>query len=295
MSLRTLLRSSESERGQIHIGGRLDGHRVVVPLLAGEPAGIVDQIRVGVAIASARGGSVRVEDPVANAETAYRTITPNAEPESVSLLLEWALDRGNEPGDRVDGILAARRTERRVHEQVRRDEADTLILPRSTGSGTLGRRRLRRIAHRAPCNVIWINGEPGFREFASILLPIADGPHSGLATDVAGAIAQNVDAYVDILHVVPTEAEEAVKVAADEQLDAAKSRIDLGDQANPWILQSDNPAETIAEQSNYYGLTVIGAPTAGRLRQLVYGSTSQSIRSAAQNMVIATRTPETLR
>ena len=290
MSLRSLLRSTDRGAGEIHIGGELVGERVLVPLVADEATQIVDQIKVGVAIATASNGSVRIEEPQTTDDRRYRTISPAAEPEATANLVQWGLDRMAPDQGRVEGILAARSIERRVREHVRHDEVDTLVLPRTSGDGPLGFRRLRRLANRSNCNVVWINGKSGYREFASILLPIAEGPHSGLATDVAGAIAETVDAYVDILHVIPPDPDDETSLAAQERVDTAANRMELGERATPWVLEADDPVATIVEQSNYYGLTVVGAPTAGRLKQFVYGSASRSIRSAAENMVIATRT-----
>ena len=55
------------------------------------------------------------------------------------------------------------------------------------------------------------------------------------------------------------------------------------------MLEADDVAEAIIEQSNYYPLTVLGAPTKGRLRQFVLGSTTQDIRADAQSVVLVGR------
>lgn len=293
MPLRALLQSQGVEQGEgKRVGGELIGERILVPLVAAERSPIVDQINVGMAIATATGGSIRIEAPITDDAPGHRTITPTANIDLTEVPIEWALERAHQ-GDsgRVDGILAARRIERQVRERVRHEEADTLILPRPTDDSPLSHRRLRRLAAEASCSVIWVNGEPGYREFASILLPIADGPHSGLATDVAGAIAKNVDAYVDILHVLAPEASVDSEARAERRLETALERIDIGDRANPWILREDDPVGAIVEQSRYYGLTVVGAPSSGRLKQFVYGSTSRTIRNQSDNMVIAARNP----
>lgn len=288
MQLRGLFEGGENHQSEdIRIGGELRGQRVLVPLLSDDASRIADQIHVGVAIATATSGSVRIEDPLSNVEPIHRTFNPEENP-SVEGPLTWARDRiAMRNPHRMDGILGARRTERRVSEHVRRDEVDTLLLPRSTGNGPLGSRRLRRLARAVDCNVVWINGNRGYDEFASILLPIANGPHSGLATDVAAAIAEQVDAYVDVLHVLPPD-EDNERVAR-QLVENAIERTGLRERANPWVLEANDPIDSIVEQSQYYGLTVVGAPTVSRLKQFVYGSTSRSISNRADNMVIAAR------
>lgn len=294
MPLRGLFEPSEKQQSdEICIGGQLRGQRVLVPLLTDDTARVSDQIQVGVAIAGSTGGSIRIEDPIPGDEPTHRTFIPEIN-SSVEGPLNWARDRiAMRERRRIDGILAARRTERRVSEHVRRDEVDTLLLPPARGNGPLGSRRLRRLASTVNCNVVWINGDRGFDQFASILLPIANGPHSGLATDVAAAIAEQVDAHVDVLHVnSPDDENDAV---AQQLVENAIERTGLDERANPWVLEEHDPVSAIVEQSQYYGLTVVGAPTASRLKQFAYGSTSRSIRDRADNMIIAARTATTNR
>lgn len=55
------------------------------------------------------------------------------------------------------------------------------------------------------------------------------------------------------------------------------------------MLEADDVANVIIDQSEYYPLTVLGAPTKGRLRQFVFGSTAQDIRAGAQSAVLVGR------
>lgn len=293
MAFGSFLAGSDSRPGQmVHIGGRLTGERALVPLLTVDEASVCDQVEFAITLARATGGSLRVMDSIDPDADADRTISSTADREETEALLSWAIGRqdARQP-DTSGGVLAARRAERRVREHVQTGTYDTLILPGGRGDGPLSRRRLERLARRAPCNVVSVNGEAGFRNFASLLLPIANGPHSGLATDVAAAMAEQLEAYVDILHVLPPDASEEERRAAEERTEVAVERIGRPETANPWLLESKDPARTIVEQSAYYGLTVIGAPTAGLLHRFVYGSTSRSIRDRAESVVLAARTP----
>lgn len=290
MPLGGLLRSSAGDHaGEVQIGGRLTGKRVFVPLLADTPDRTVDQVRVGLAIGAAADGSVRIEDPSTSDSSAHRIVSPATFESDEQAPLEWAKDRTRAGDDRVRGILDARRTERRLRDQVRREEADVSVLPRASDAGSLGRRRLRRLAARAPCDVVWINGDGSYQSFASILLPIAEGPHSGVAADVAAAVAERVDAHVDILHVLNPDGDARARDRAERRIATANDIMGIPERTSPWILESPDPVGTIVEQSTYYGLTVIGAPTAGRLKRWMYGSRSHSISDGANNMVIAAK------
>lgn len=97
------------------------------------------------------------------------------------------------------------------------------------------------------------------------------------------------DAWVDILHIVGADPDERRRQHAAELVDDVYHRIGRPETTTRWMLERDDIAATIAEQSRYYGLTVLGAPTKGRLRRLVAGSTNQSVRSDAQSVVLSVR------
>ncbi len=283
-----LARGDTSANESVYIGGRLEGHALLVPMLSSNRSATVDQIRIGQTIARASGGDITVVDPTAADDDPLVTFDDDDDP------VEWITDYLETGTPVPDGVFHARGAESRIRELIEGRRFDTLVLPKSSDMGLHLRRRVRKLGENAPCNVIAVNGDTGYRSFASILLPIATGPHSGLATDVAGGIAAEIGAYVDILHVIPTEADADRRQQAVECTETAAERIDLPDRANTWILEGDDPAQAIIEQSSYYGMTVIGAPTAGRLHRFVYGSTSQSIRHGANSLVVAVRTPDVL-
>lgn len=281
-------RGSAEERPRI--GGRLSGGQVCVPVFGAPESRVADQTRLGLTIASANGGSVHLVDPM-DEQSARRIEKTESD---AGTAVEWATDRMSLDGRaHHGGVLSGRRAAQAVLDYIRTEEIDTLVLPSGFGRGPLGRRRHDRLAARAPCEVVSVNGKGRYRDFASLLLPIADGPHSGLATDVAASVAEHFDAWIDILHVLPTDPEAETRQAAETRMDRITERIGRQGTVNPWLLEADNPAETIIEQSAYYGLTVIGAPTTGRLKRFFNGSVSRRIRNDAESVVIAARTPQT--
>ena len=282
-----LARTHHPNTHGVRIGGRLQGKRLCVPVLSADEEVVRDHVLVATTLIEATQGEVHLLDPI---EEETRLISMPADRDSLEEAIVWATE-GVTSRSTSQGVLGARRVDLRLRNYLTEGSFDTLVLPGGDETMLSGS-RLRRLAKQAPCNVITVNGKPGFREFASILLPIANGPHSGLATDVAGTIAREIGAWVDILHVISPDANDRERRAATERTETAAERIDLPERASTWVLEESDTAEAIVDQSAYYGLTVIGAPTAGPLHRFVYGSTSQSIRHAADSVVIAARTTD---
>lgn len=275
--------------GSSHVAGRLDGERILVPLTATEAPAVVDQVRVAAALARPTGASLLVVDPFAGSRrppATYRHDPGDGE----EALLDWAIDRTTPAGSRsVGGVLSTRRLVAGVLDAIETNDVDTLVVAGDATRRVLGRDPAEYLATRADCEVVRVNGRPGFEPVPSILLAVAGGPHSGTAADVARRIAIDCDAWVDVLHVVPEDATPGRRETAEAWAEAARDRVARPDSTATWILEESDAAEAIAEQSSYYGLTVIGAPTKGRLRRFVSGSTSRSIRDAASSVVLSVR------
>ena len=103
---------------------------------------------------------------------------------------------------------------------------------------------------------------------AAILVPVAGGPHDELATDVAGALADQYDATVTLLHVVSEEAESISREAAEQLLEARKERL---------------PSSLAVE------LTVMGATTESTMGRRLVGSVAQTVGRNTEGSVIVTR------
>ncbi|WP_193308940.1 universal stress protein [Halorubrum halophilum] len=138
---------------------------------------------------------------------------------------------------------------------------------------------------------------------SSILVAVAPGPHSGATVDVARAIADATEAWLELFHVVPsdaaladgppgtaggeaahsddtpqTEGDQADYVATGEgMLDAARDRLGSFDRVDRWLVEDRSAAGAIVEQSPYYDLVVIGAPTTGTVGRFVFGSTADTV------------------
>lgn len=273
--------------------GNADRDRVLVPLFDRSRAALADQIRVAGTLARATGAALQV--------VALVRIPPQA-PLGLSRCfvgaddrerLDWAVAEAEAHATDVAGeLLVGRRPSSRVRNVVRESDVDTVVLPGESTGGRLRRSETERLAAAADCEVVTVNGRRGYDEVPSILLPVAGGPHSELAADVARQIAAADDAWVDVLHVVEEGAGTARRREAEECLEAAYRRVGRPETTTTWVLEADDPTEAIVEQSRYYELTVVGAPTTGRLRRLVYGSTSRTVGTDAESVVLSARSAD---
>ncbi|WP_123619244.1 universal stress protein [Halorubrum sp. CSM-61] len=144
---------------------------------------------------------------------------------------------------------------------------------------------------------------------SSVLVAVGPGPHSGATVDVAREIADATDAWLELFHVVPTDdaladgsagtgesdAGDARPEAGDRDeyaaagerlLDAARDRLGGFDRADRWLVEDRSAAGAIVEQSPYYDLVVVGAPTTGTVGRFVFGSTTDTVVDDAEVPVV---------
>ncbi|WP_114579657.1 universal stress protein [Saliphagus sp. LR7] len=139
------------------------------------------------------------------------------------------------------------------------------------------------------CDIVVGNQASDYGDVASILVPVAGGPHSGRAVDVACVLAAYHDAWIEFLHVIETDASNDQREEAHQYLETAVDRVDGNENYDTWLLEADDVATEIIEQSIYYDMTIIGAPTKGRLKQFVFGSTTADIQAEADCTVMTVR------
>jgi nucleotide-binding universal stress UspA family protein len=287
--LRELTASEDdSPDGTPVVSGRSDGRHVLVPLLTDAVPALTDQLKVAAALARETDAHLTVINPIGRFEGTTNAGHRDAVDGDDTALVEWALERTAGPFPQVDGdVVDARGIVRGVLRAVRRHDVETLVVPGRTKFGRLRKSVAERIAAHADADVVVVNGQAGFRKAASILLPVADGPHSKLAANVAASVAADCDAWVDVLHVVGEDAPATRLDRADELVEDVRRRIGRPETTATWVLEATEITEAIVEQSRYYGLTIIGTPTKGPLRRLIFGSTNASVRANADSVVLS--------
>ncbi|MFB6159706.1 MAG: universal stress protein [Haloferacaceae archaeon] len=127
-----------------------------------------------------------------------------------------------------------------------------------------------------------------FESPSSILVPVARGPHSGLATKVAEAIARASDCWMELFHVVPADASEREGADADRLLDAYEYRLADDVEVDHHVVGAADPAEKIVEHSLYHDMTVLGAPEKGTLRRFLFGSTTDEVTRDVESVPVLT-------
>jgi len=286
-----LTNDGETPAGTPRVAGRFDGNQLLVPLLTRELPALTDQLKVATTLARVTGASLTVINPVCTPSQAPREYRHEVSDSDEVDLLEWVFDQTAESLPRVDGTCVyTRSVVTGVVQAVRTRNVDTLVVPGGVRTGRLRTSITERIAAHADADVVIVNGgQAGFEDPASILLPIAGGPHSGLAADIAASIATGSDAWIDILHVLDDDAPDHQRDSAEELTEDISRRIDRPDTTTSWLLETTETIETIVDQSRCYDLTIIGAPTKGRLQKFIFGSTAQSVRKNAGSVVLSAR------
>ncbi|WP_232686215.1 universal stress protein [Halobacterium zhouii] len=127
-----------------------------------------------------------------------------------------------------------------------------------------------------------------FESPSSILVPVARGPHSGLATRIAEAIARAADCWIELFHVVPEDATEREEVDARNLLDAYDYRLDDGVDVDHHVVRASDPANEIIDHSGYHDMTIVGAPEKGKLRRFLFGSTTDEVRQDSESGPVLT-------
>lgn len=278
-------RNGESVPGRIpQLGGELAGDSILVPLLTSTVPAVVDQVKVATILTRATDASLSTITSVSISDRTLETLRGKVTDVDEEALLERIAESTTEE---KSGVLRAGNLVKRILKTIDANDIDTVVLPGRTGGSGLGKEITERIAANADCDVVVVNGRSGYDEVASILLAVASGPHSGLATGLARRIAADRDAWIDVLHVIDADASERDRERANELTETAYRRIARPETTTTWTLEADDAAEAILEQSRCYDLTVVGAPTKSRLRQFIYGSTNRTIRDNAQNTVIS--------
>jgi len=140
------------------------------------------------------------------------------------------------------------------------------------------------VTRQVPCDAVVVNQLREAPTVASILVPVAEGPHSGLSVRVAGALARATGAWVELLH-VSADADGAGSHAESLFADG-RTQIPPDVDVDTWHLEADDVVEAIAEQSRHYDVTVVGSPQKGRLKRFLFGSTAGEITSEAKNTVL---------
>lgn len=162
--------------------------------------------------------------------------------------------------------------------------------------GWRGRSRLRDFAlgstidpvvEKAPCDTIVVKLDPSDVQPKKILVPIAGGPHSALALEIAVIMAESFGAEITAVHVLrrgttEQQAREIIEPILESIED--KSKIDSVKFIGP-----GDVVDSIIAESHDYDMVIIGSPlvAGGRLsQQVVFGSIPERIGKGSDKIVM---------
>jgi nucleotide-binding universal stress UspA family protein len=154
-------------------------------------------------------------------------------------------------------------------------------------------RFLDRILGEAPCDVFVKRIRSSADEITSILVPVAGGPHGELAVDLAGTIAAQRNATVQLLNVQQPAGTESAREDPAVLLEGYLSLLeDIDITVESTVLQSEHVAGAITDETANHDLTILGATREPFLRRMLVGSVAEGVgRTAASSVILARRNP----
>jgi Kef-type K+ transport system membrane component KefB/nucleotide-binding universal stress UspA family protein len=154
-------------------------------------------------------------------------------------------------------------------------------------SGTLLGGTVHRVMTATPADV-GVFVDRGMREIRRVLVPFLGSPHDRLAMELAGRLTRTAKAQVTILHVTaPLRSGPALN--AKEAVDRV-----FKDPSQPLpvrmrVVESEDPAGTVIEQSQEYDLVVIGVAEEWGLESHLFGWRPERIAAASPTSLLIVR------
>jgi nucleotide-binding universal stress UspA family protein len=271
-----------------------EGYRLLVPVIENNPVEAVERIvQAAALIADDRDGDLLVlclvgvpkQTPYEALDEDHPIVREGHEN------AERLLDIASATGVPARGVVCLARNNRSailsITERYACDGVFMIVEPgRSQRRRLLSGETIETIVSRADTDVFV--GKPGERDDPpkSVLLPVSGGPHSGLATEVARAVALATGARIDVVHFTDETPTAQQREEADEVFDAATAVLDGIEGVETELVSTDSIPAEIVSRSDRYDMTVLGAPTMGLLRQFIFGSVPDSVTQRTENAVL---------
>lgn len=178
-------------------------------------------------------------------------------------------------------------------EHILQDIADTYAIstlitedrPRSGIRSLLGFGGIDGAALKKGCDTIIVTRIEQVEAIDSIVVPIARGPHSGLAIDTGLAVARQNEASLELLHVHEAGDDDG-RAMGEQVLDTGMGRVGNYENAERTLRESSEVSRAIVEYTHPFDLTVLGAPREGLLRQFVFGTIPDDVSAHADGTVL---------
>lgn len=137
------------------------------------------------------------------------------------------------------------------------------------------------------CDTIIVSRTAQTEDIDTVLVPVAGGPHSGMAIDTGLALARRNDASLELFHVyAPTD--ETAESKGEKLLTHGMDRIDTFDNVERTLTGAEDIPQTIIEYTQPFDVTILGAPREGLIQQFVLGTIPESVSTKADGTVLIT-------
>ncbi|WP_231184248.1 amino acid permease [Haladaptatus sp. DYF46] len=191
-------------------------------------------------------------------------------------------------------VTLGRSVGRSITNVARQRDADLVLL------GWRGRRKRTRenvlgstldyVVENPPCDVAVAKVVPD-DEPEEVLVPVAKGPHSAFATDIAAAFAEAWGADATLLHVLEPDGNGSEDVMTERQWELVEEGLDV----STVLVSDDDVAESILAYADEEGIDtiVVGAAREGILRRVMFGDIPERVgeRFAGRTVMVKKHSP----
>jgi nucleotide-binding universal stress UspA family protein len=219
-------------------------------------------------------------------------LTSSDPPEEAKGLLDKLVKQADQQCEdihSIDQVVSVGRNRGHIlRSLVESHDIDTVITddhPRSGIRPLLGLERVDEDALGDDCDTIIVTRTDYPEEFDSVLVPIARGPHSGLAIDTGLALARQNEASLELLHVYPRDDEEA-ETQGDAVLEHGLDRVGSFDAAEATLRAAQDVPAAILGATQLFDVVVFGAPREGLIRQFVLGTIPENVSATTDGTVV---------
>jgi APA family basic amino acid/polyamine antiporter len=132
------------------------------------------------------------------------------------------------------------------------------------------------VLQEAPCNVAIVCGNK-MENIKRVVITATDNPNSRLAAELSPALAEKFKADLLALHVIPPGSGAEEEARAKAWLDSFMEKADLKTKGERRILQAEDPAKAIAEQTGEGDLLLMGTSQGGTIERLIFKSVPEDV------------------
>ncbi len=147
------------------------------------------------------------------------------------------------------------------------------------------------IIERAPCDVVILKDCGGNRVFKRVLVPVAGGPNSALALEIASTLADGQEGRI-----VAFTVDRGMGFDLDAFLEKNRSRLRLPrERIETKIVSRADIRQAILDESQEYDLVVLGSTAEARLRLMRHDPVPEAVAKACKKPLVMVRASSGLR